>query len=445
MHTRQHKTLLIGASGYNCSDDDKQLECCLWTDIANANLRDFDTVILNLLNLDPGSCNWAAFQALLNPKATRDILFNEGTILIIGDPRFSTPYTGQHGVSGHAPFLAWTGIDFTWDGQMGDTMTLSQERRHQRYHEYLKLLRSWSYSLAGCKLPDKSSQTKVYETINVIPLVTNRYRHHVAFEVILAKGRDQYNSYSGTSFVISASGELIFLPQVTGSTDDALKIILREICGLTICSEEPSWIKPLSAPRQIPIDEKILAVSQQIESLQTTLTNLREERTQKRQALKLLYEREFVLEPLVWEILTALGAQIEEPVERNKEDGWITVSSNGTTLEGVLEIKSTKKDHFTEDGRKQLIDWIQRGISQREKKYKGLFIGNSAVDKPHDQRLHPFPGSWTKAAELSEICAFTTSQLYHAFQKDCAGQLDRDLFWKTIFECNGVCSFEGVL
>ncbi len=277
--------------------------------------------------------------------------------------------------------------------------------------------------------------------------MTNRYRHQIAFEIVLAIGADEHSgsSFGGTRYSIKASGKFIFLPPISGSTDDALKIVLRDLCGLNICSEEPGWIQPLSAPRQPPIDEQIILVSQEIDSLQTKLTDLRAERTQSRQYLKLLYEREFLLEPLVWKILAVLGAQVEEPTENNKEDGWITVSISGIVLEGVLEIKSTKKDHFTEDGRKQVIDWIQRGISQRQKKYKGLFIGNSAVDKPYDQRPHPFPDSWIKAAELSEICAFTTTQLYQAYQKDCMGQLDRDLFWKTIFECNGICAFDGVL
>ena len=100
-----------------------QLDCCAWPNIANApNPRDFDIVVLNLLDLNPASCEWEAFHKLLNPKAARDVLFNKGAIIIVGDPRFCIPYTSQHGATGQVPFLTWTGINFDWDDQTGDTM-----------------------------------------------------------------------------------------------------------------------------------------------------------------------------------------------------------------------------------------------------------------------------------------------------------------------------------
>ena len=44
------------------------------------------------------------------------------------------------------------------------------------------------------------------------------------------------------------------------------------------------------------------------------------ERTSVRSCLKLLYEREFALEPIVRDILELLGANVEESAESNKED-----------------------------------------------------------------------------------------------------------------------------
>ena len=62
-------------------------------------------------------------------------------------------------------------------------------------------------------------------------------------------------------------------------------------------------------------------------------------------------------------------------MEKNKEDGWITVKVDGIVYEGVLEIKSTKSGQFGEDGRKQLLDWIDRGRTLRLKNYKGYSLG----------------------------------------------------------------------
>jgi len=103
-----------------------------------------------------------------------------------------------------------------------------------------------------------------------------------------------------------------------------------------------------------------------------------------------------------------------------------------------LEIKSTKSDTFSEEDRKQLLDWIDRGRTLRQKNYKGIFIGNSAVDKPHKERHWAFSDSWSKSAELSEICALKTEDLYSLHLLNARGKMDRDKFWRDLFETNGI-------
>jgi hypothetical protein len=150
---------------------------------------------------------------------------------------------------------------------------------------------------------------------------------------------------------------------------------------------------------------------------------------------------EFGLEPAVREILRTLGAHVEDPEEENKEDGWITVTVGKDTHEGVLEIKSTRSDTFTEEGRKQVLDWVDRGRTRRTKQYKGIFIGNSAVNKPTTERQYPFSDSWKKAAELSGICAMTSTDLYVVYLLKSRDRLDVDLFWREVFSTNGI--FDG--
>lgn len=154
--------------------------------------------------------------------------------------------------------------------------------------------------------------------------------------------------------------------------------------------------------------------------------------------MKLLYEREYALEPVARDILRGLGAHVEDPAEKNKEDGWIVVKVTDTTYEGVLEIKSTRSDQFGEDGRKQPLDWIDRGRTLRGKNYKGIFIGNSAVDKPMKERSWAFNDSWTKAAELSGICAMKTEDLYVIYLLKSRGEIDLDSFWKELFGTSGI-------
>lgn len=448
----KRKILLIGANGYNASNDEQTLRSVNWTVGNFPNPKDFDIVIISLLDLDLTEVNWRNFHEAFNHRATRDILYNRGQIIVIGDPRFGIPPVNDNGISGIVfPFLDWTGLDFQWDSYTGDTMIFSSEKRHERYREFSKHVRSWKYSLASCAHKPKYAQPKkdtenFYEQLSLDGWLTNRYQHQIAFDTVLSYGKDVHNfQFHSTQFQAKAVGRIVFLPPLEISSDETIRIVLRDLCEFDAGGKEPGWVKILTAPDQISVDDNIKSVTTQIESLQESLSKLQEDRENKRSCLKLLYEREFVLEPIVWDILRRLGAQVEEPVEKNKEDGWISVRVSNLLFEGVLEIKSTRKDHFTEDGRKQVIDWVQKGISEREKKYKGIFIGNSAVDKPVDARQNPFPDSWTKSAKLSEICAFTTAQLLKAYELDRQGKLDRVAFWKSIFECNGICSFDGVL
>ena len=143
--------------------------------------------------------------------------------------------------------------------------------------------------------------------------------------------------------------------------------------------------------------------------------------------------------------MRSLGAHVEDPSEPGKEDGWIVVSFGEKNYEGVLEIKSTKSDQFNEDGRKQLLDWIDRGIRLREKKYKGIFIGNSAVDKPLKERPWAFSDSWQKSSKLSEICAIKTEDLYTIYLLKQSGKLDIEKFWKTLFETDGIFDIKQFL
>ena len=106
--------------------------------------------------------------------------------------------------------------------------------------------------------------------------------------------------------------------------------------------------------------------------------------------------------------------------------------------EGVLEIKSTKSDQFGEDGRKQLLDWIDRGRTLRQKNYKGIFIGNSAVTTPLKDRPNAFSDSWKQAAALSQVCALKSEYLYFVHVLASQQKVNLDDFWKQLFATNGI-------
>lgn len=444
MALRKYKILVLGADGFNANNEWAKVVSCTWGNLEQApNPRDFDTVIVSCFVKDPEAINWDALPNLLNPEAVRNILFHDGRIIVAGDPRFSVNGSSLH--SGNK-FLEWTGLRFSWHDSGGDTVHVRQGKEFEKYSAYLQSLKKWDFSMESCDLTYKagSEDTSIYETINVEGLASNRYNQHLAFEVTLSRMTNEYD-YGCLIPKRIASGKLVFLPAISASIEDTLRIILRDLCAFSTAVQEPSWAKILVAPGQKEVDQQILEIRSEIAAKNATLASLEVLREGKRACLKLLYERELILEPIVWSMLRTLGARVEEPEEKNKEDGWITVQVGGDTYEGVLEIKSTKNDYLGEDGRKQLLDWINRGIEMRRKVYKGIFIGNSAVSKPLAERPSPFADNWKTSAELSKICALTTSDIFAAYEAHSVGSLNTEDFWKAIFACNGIFSFTNFM
>mgnify|MGYP001575630915 CR=1 FL=1 len=452
--SRKHKIVILGCKGYQRSTDDLVVDCFSWENIGKIkNIRDYDTLIIDLLSLPsttPPLEGDIIFE-YLNIVSTLEIIQNGGEIIIIGDPRFEVEVTDPEDKTKKIkrPFLRWTGVDFSWDDSPGDTKIFKDDYTHRSFQNYISHLNDWKYSLGGLKLDiDRVVQffnkeffrTKGYRLdVKKDDFCYNRYKNALAFSLQIGIFSDNRENE------LYLYGPMHFLPKIDKSEDEIIQIVLKDLCGVEAELPEPEWLKDYNAPGQEKIDKKIEQVSLDINNGFQDLKRAREEREKVRTCLKLLYEREYALEPATRDILRALGAHVEDASEPGKEDGWIVVSLAEKNYEGVMEIKSTRSDQFTEEGRKQLLDWIDRGIRLREKKYKGIFIGNSSVDKPLNERPWAFSDSWQKSAKLSEICAMKTEDLYMIYLLKQGGKLDVNMFWKTLFETNGIFDIKNFL
>jgi hypothetical protein len=435
------KIILIGETGYNHRDADVHIASYNWSNLAAIdNICDYDVLIIDLLSSHQSVDFKVFFEKVSLEKITR-ILNHDGKVIVVGDPRFKCKYNFEDEEI-EVPFLQWTGIRFVWDNSPGDTVFFKDDYDHRQYKDYIGALVRWDYSLSSCSLEadqidsvwnvEFMQKNKWHLAVDLDKFCYNRYQNSLAFTARTTIFEDKKNEK------VFGFGPIIFLPEIGKSKEDTLQIIFRDLCGIEPKVTEPVWITPLIAPGQPDADKKVETITTEIKNLETDLDEAINEREQIRACLKLLYEREYALEPTARSILRQLGAHVEDPTEPNKEDGWATVSVNNETYEAVLEIKSTKSDSFTEDGRKQLMEWIDRGIRLRGKKYKGIFIGNSSVDKPLNERPWPFSDSWQKSSTLSEICAIRTEDLYTIYTLKCQQNLDVDKFWKTLFTTNGI-------
>ncbi|MHA1790632.1 MAG: hypothetical protein ACTSXT_15565 [Candidatus Helarchaeota archaeon] len=468
MSNRQRKIMLIGATGYNQSDDEIKIDCFEWRKIQKIkNIKDYDVLILDLLKLDTEEIRkrikWKHFTSILNFEITRDIILNNGMVIVIGDPRFTIIDETVRGGGGSQQiiasnivnFLDWSGLVFFWDNRPGTTIIIKCDYEHKEFQEYLKYLKDWKYSLSTVEISKEikeafnnieyNKENNLEISIKKNKLCQNRYNNSLAFELRYQMLKNIPTYYGVRKELTYNYGPIIFLPKITLNEDETLLLVLEDICGIEMELPEPKWLEEYPAPGQAEIDNKIKEIESKSEKLSNQLEEEQLKRKNVRRCLKLLYETKHPLEPVVREMLEVLGAQVEKPKKNNKEDGWIKIIIDGKTYLGVLEIKSTKSEQFGEEGIKQLLDWRNRGIQLRKKKYKGIFIGNNAINIPPDKRINAFSDNWVKSAELSEICALKSEELYRIYLINSQNKINLNLFWKELFNTNGIFNMKSFL
>jgi len=478
MSNRQRKIMLIGATGYNQSDDEIIIECFEWREIKKIkNIKDYDVLILDLLKLDTEESRkkikWEHFISMLNFETLKTLMYSNAVIIVIGDPRFTIiketirivgvdykPFVKGVGskpfVKGDIlNFLDWSGLIFCWDNKPGTTTKIECDYNHEEFKEYLKYLKDWKYSLSTVKISKEikdsynnieyNKKNNLEISIKKNKLCQNRYNNSLAFELRYQMLENDYTHPNVIKKLICSFGPIIFLPKINLDEDETLLLVLEDICGIEMELPEPKWLEQYSAPGQAEIDKKI----KEIETITRKLSNLldveKSKRLNVRRFLKLLYEIKHPLEPVVRETFKALDAQVEEPKENNKEDGWIKIVIDGKTYLGVLEIKSTKSKQFGEEGIKQLLHWINRGTLIRKTKNKGIFIGNNAISMLPDKRPNAFSAGWVKSAELNNICAIKSEDLYKIYLINSQKKINLNLFWEEFFNTNGIFDIKDFL
>jgi hypothetical protein len=396
-------------------------------------------LVVGLLSLTtPHLINSAHFRRIVNFQSVRDILKPGGTIIVVGDPHFSI----QSDEKTEEPFLKWTGVKFYWNNARGDTVITSSHYLHHPYKEYLKHLKRWDYSLRSCEVDldvlgeaydlERMGKANIRPTVVLDGFSRNRYGNALAFSVRIAlESPTRYEP-------VEQLGSVIILPKVELTEDEALVLILRDVCGVESRLPEPDWVGRYVAPGQEAIDTQIQLIRAEIEAGAQSLRAAEAKRESARKYLRLLYDRGDSLEEIVREVLRGLGAEVEDPENPGQEDGWITVRIGGQVLEGVLEVKSTRNPQFGLEGIRQLLDWVNRGVEAKGKKHKGIFVGSSSVDRPPEERPDPFGNQWRQSAELHQIAAIRVENLYALHVRKAAGTINVEDFWRGLFETNGV-------
>jgi hypothetical protein len=398
------------------------------------NVADYDVVILNF---KPFEIQAVAQSVDIDriprfPQFAR-LLFSEGAeIVVIGRPFFRL---------GTGPYLIstwWLPITPTFLDESGETVQL----RDEDFAFYFDHVRHWSFCLAEWKPrhQDFFAEYMVAAGIRwasrLIPhlywIAENRYPRPIGFAV-------KFVAESHLGDRLRESGHVIWLPPTTEISEfEAIDLLLRERYGVLREETAPHWVEQYSLPDEMPVRNRIEELESNIAKLDEELKQTWEELEIVTRFKKLLYETgEDILEPVVLDTLRELGADIELPKDKGKEDGRLTDPSGRIA---TLEIKGRAGTLRVSDVR-QAHQWVADSIAYEGRESKGILIANLNRDQPPAKRCKVFPSNCTKVARNFDISLVTTTQIFHALALHQQGQLDTSHFWDSVFQAKGICEF----
>ncbi len=444
------KIAVLSTHSGKWGDDGHIIKFFEWSKLKKSiNLRDFDTVILDLVDLDQSSVDWKTFTTIFNIEVAETILRPGGRVIILGDPRFNMVYADKS----YTSFLFWTGAEYKWYDIGGDTVEPEKWIEGSYFETYVSKIRRWNYALESFSkhdLLDKNTfyyrgilDGKVKLELERDKFATNRHSASLAFQIFWTL---KLNSRDDKE--VMRYGPIIFLPELSSvSHPDTLEMILRDVCRVNIATLEPDWAAEVIAPGQEPLDAAISDINAKVAGLNQSLEQKTHQRSDLRRITRLLYDGGTSLEVVVRDAFRDLGADVEDPVDGdNNEDGWLEFGEDeDTKLRGVLEVKSTAKPGIDNEGLRQLAEWKTRGIENRGKKYKGIMVASTMINEAPHERTNPFGDKFIESATLHEVAVITTTNLYKIYCLNKEGKLDVQAFWNDLFSTVGIFSIDNYI
>jgi hypothetical protein len=404
-----------------------------WNDIPTSlNVADFDIVVLNFtpLGLAATSETIDIGQIPSFRQFARLIFSPASETIAIGDPFFHI---------GANPYLEstwWLPFAPAFLRESGETITVAQAK----YSFYIDHVRHWSFCMAGWQEPnppffrDYMAAAGLPRTENLRPRLTsianNRYDRPIAFEYdLVAESRG--GGHLGTS------GKITWLPPTTEIGDgEAIPLLLKSLYGVLKEVTPPPWLSTYTLPAEVPLLQRIAGIQRDLDQLTRDLAQASDQLSATSRFKRLLYETgEGVLEPIVLDTLRILGAHIQQPPQKGKEDGrFLDPVGRLATIEikgraGPLRVSDVRQAH----------QWVADSLAYESRQSKGILIANLMKDAPPQDRDGAIPQNCRDLAQNFNICILTTTQLFKALASVQEGAFDSGGFWDAVSATAGVC------
>lgn len=391
------------------------------------NIADYQILIMDFTVLNnPEFLESVTIKNNMSEYQFGKFLFSPNSeVVVIGPGKFLFPYIGSRG----RPSTYWLPKAPAFDYDSGNTVNIVDTS----FEYYLKNVESWSFCLRPDgwdnhpQLPAYLNEAGVGHNnagVQITPLAENRYKRPIAFAVVFDVGPYQ-------------SGPVIWLSAPTKiSTHEAIDLLLKERYKVFSEVNPPDWLVKFPLPKEIPLRAKIAHKQEEIKKFSDQIEELEQNLREETKYHQLLYESgEGVLEPIVRNALRELGAHVDDPKVKGRDDGRLT---DPRGREATLEIKGREGQLKLRDIN-ELDRWVRDSLVMEDRRSKGILIGNLKRDQPLDNRADIYPPNCLQAAKNSDMSLLTTSQIYRAIQDKQNGKFNQDEFWDAVFSANGDC------
>jgi hypothetical protein len=434
----ERRILVLGSTPHT-----RSVKAYEWDNLPkDLNVADYDVVIMDFgpfMNKD--------FAAGLNldliPKqnAFGRLLFSTGSeVIAVGSPDFrigSNPYLFSHW---------WMPAQPRFTFENGEAI----KEVDDGYKEYFSNIKSWSYYLDGFEeIPPLfySNYLQAVPGANYIQiayksLAQTRFGRAIAFycRFKALKVTDQLPLYERSHVTrqeLNESGNVIWLPQPTEiSTYEAIDLLLRQRYGLLFETQAPEWVAGFELPAEKPYIEAIQDKRSQINQLTAEIGSIEKSLGCVSRYRKLLYEQgQDALEPVVRDALRELGAEVQDPQTKGREDGRL-IDPQGR--QAILEIKGRAGTLRAQDLR-ELDNWVRDAIAYDDWAGKGILVANLQCDLAPKERKNTIPANCVQLSRNYNISILSTTQIFHALAEYQGGKLNLNEFWNQILTANGPC------
>ena len=437
------KFLLIGNQDFRLTGDGWQLDSVSWKKIGSIpNIADYDVWVVSLTALSEVSPSKVftddELRKLFDPKVWLDVLAAGGAIFIVGDIgyNFLVPASQGGGAGGFSrqeavlpagkPKTAvYKPFQNIFDAPK-DSRPVDYRRVNRRYaaeyptmYGYMDRMKEWKYSIIDPRIAGSFAASA--NSRDLPPSVA-------------AMATTNFGTCLGVHFLFGGlRGGLTLLPPLGRSADEENKIVLSEFFGIETFVAAPEWSRALVLPGQSQAQNEIESKRQAEAEIQKELREKEKELSHLQRWKRLVYDDGFGLEEIVKEALELVGAKVTK-LSPEKDDYRVVVEGY---VEGVLEVKGTRKKEFARKDLRQLSDWMDQAVAETLADVKGLFIGNAGRESEPAGRGDMFDTNSTTFAKLKKMALLRSMDLYCIVVLKLLHKLDCGKFWKEFFGTEG--------